>query len=51
MNKNYPGLLIRLDKENHLAFGQQKYMSNDIQNEFIELIAKQVFTKKLESVR
>ena len=51
MNKNYPGLLIRLDKENHLAFGQQKYMSNDIQNEFIELMAKQVLTKKLESVR
>ena len=51
LNKNYPALLIRLDKENHLAFGQQKYMSNDIQNELIQLMVKQVLTKKLESVR
>ena len=50
LNKNDPALLTRLDKESHLEPGQHKYMHNDIQNELIELIAKQVLAKKLESI-
>ena len=51
LNKNDPALLTRLDKESHLEPGQHKYMPNDIQNELIELMAKQVLAKKLESIR
>ena len=51
LNKNDPALLTRLDKESHLEPGQHKYMHNDIQNELIELMAKQVLAKKLESIR
>ena len=51
MNKNDPALLTRLDKESHLEPGQRKYIHNDIQNELIELMAKQVLAKKLESIR
>ena len=47
LNKNDPALLTRLDKESHLEPGQHKYMHNDIQNELIELMAKQVLAKKL----
>ena len=50
LTKNDLVLLTRLDKENHLEPGQHKYMHNYIQNEFIELMAKQVLEKKLESV-
>ena len=49
LNKNDPALLTRLDKESHLEPGQHKYMHNDIQNELIELMAKQVLAKKLRS--
>ena len=31
--------------------GQHKYIHNDIQNELIELMAKQVLARKLESIR
>ena len=51
LNKNDPALLTRLDKESYLEPGQHEYMHNDIQNELIELIAKQVLAKKLESIR
>ena len=51
LKKNDPVLLTRLDKESHLEPGQLKYMHNDIQNELIELMAKQVLAKKLESIR
>ena len=51
MNKNDSALLTRLDKESYVEPGQHKYMHNDIQNELIELMAKQVLTKKLESTR
>ena len=51
LNKNEPTLLIRLDKESHLEPGQHKYTHNNIQNELIELKAKQVLAKKLESIR
>ena len=50
LNKNDPALLTRLDKESHLESGQHKYMHNDIQNELIELMTKQVLEKKLESI-
>ena len=50
LNKNDPALLTCLDKESHLESGQHKYMHNDIQNELIELMAKQVLAKKLESI-
>ena len=50
LNKDDPAPLTRLDKESHLEPGQHKYMHNDIQNELIELIAKQVLAKKLESI-
>ena len=50
LNKNDPALLTRRDKESHLESGQHKYMHNDIQNELIELMAKQVLAKKLESI-
>ena len=49
-NKNDTALLTCLDKESHLKSGQYKYMHNDIQNELIELMAKQVLVKKLESI-
>ena len=51
LNKNEPALLIRLDKESHLEPDQNKYIHNDIQNELIELMAKYVLEKKLESIR
>ena len=51
MNKNDPALLTRLDKESHLESDQHKYMHNDIQNELIDLMAKQVLAKKLELTR
>ena len=51
LNKNDPALLTRLDKESYLEPGQHEYMHNDIQNELIELMAKQVLAKKLESIR
>ena len=51
LNKNDPGLLTRLNKESHLRSGQHKYMRNDMQNELIEHMAKQVLAKKLESTR
>ena len=51
LKKNDPALLTRLDKESYLEPGQHEYMHNDIQNELIELIAKQVLAKKLESIR
>ena len=50
LNKNDPALLTRLDKESHLEPGQHKYMHNDIQNELVELMTKQVLAKKLESI-
>ena len=46
LNENDPALLTRLDKESHLEPGQRKYMHNDTQNELIELMAKQVLSKK-----
>ena len=49
LNKNDPALLTRLDKETHLEHGQLKYMHT--QNELIELMVKQVLSKKLESIR
>ena len=51
LNKNEPALLTRLDKESHLEPDQPKYMHNGIQNELIEIMAKQVLLKKLESIR
>ena len=51
LNKNDPALLTLLNKESHLGSGQHKYIHNDIQNELIELIAKQVLAKKLKSTR
>ena len=51
LNKNDPALLTRLDKKNHRESDQHKYMHNDIQNELIVLMAKQVLAKKLESIR
>ena len=51
LNKNNPTLLTRLDKESHLEPGQHRYRHNDIQNQLIELMAKQVLSKKLESIR
>ena len=51
LNKNDPALLTRLDKKSHLEFRQHKYMHDDIQNEWIELMANQVLAKKLESIR
>ena len=51
LNKNDPALLTRLDKESHLEPGHHKCMHNDIQNKLIELMAKQVLAKKLESIR
>ena len=51
LNKNDPALLTLLDKESHLEPGQYKYMHNDIENKLIELMAKQVLAKKLESIR
>ena len=50
LNKNDLALLTCLDKESHLESSQHKYMHNDIQNELIELMAKQVFAKKTESI-
>ena len=47
LNRNDPALLTRLDKESHREPGQH----NDIQNELIELMAKQALAKKLESIR
>ena len=43
-------LLTRLDKESHLKSVQHNYMHNYIQNQLIELMAKQVLAKKLESI-
>ena len=51
LNKNDPALLARLDKESHLEPRQHKYMHDDIQNELKELMTKQFFAKKLESIR
>ena len=51
LNKNNPAPLTRLDKESHLESSQHKYMHTDIQNELIELMAKQVLAKKIESRR
>ena len=51
LNKNGPGLLTRLNKESHIEPGQHKYMHYDIQNELIELTAKQVLAEKLELIR
>ena len=51
LNKYNQALLTRLDEESHLKPGQHKYMHNDIQNELIELMTKQVLAKKLESIR
>ena len=51
LNKNNLALLTRLDKESHLESGQHQYMHNDIQNELIVLMVKQVLAKKLESIR
>ena len=51
LNKNDPALLTRLDKESHLEPGHHKCMHIDIQNKLIELMAKQVLAKKLESIR
>ena len=50
LNKKDPAQLTRLDKESHLVPGQYKYMYNAIQNKLIELMAKQVLAKKLESI-
>ena len=50
LNKNDLALLTRLDKKSHLEFPQHKYMHDDIQNEWRELMAKQVLAKKLESI-
>ena len=50
LNKKDPAQLTRLDKESHLVPGQYKYMHNAIQNKLIELMAKQVLAKKLESI-
>ena len=50
LNKNDPALLTHLDKESHRESGQHKYMHNDVQNELIELMAKQVLANKLESI-
>ena len=51
LNKKDPALLTRLDNESHLEHGQHNFMHNDVQNELIELMAKQILTKKLESIR
>ena len=51
LNKDDQTALKRLDKESNLESGQHKYMHNDIQNELIELMAKQVLLKKLELIR
>ena len=51
LNNNDPVQLTRPDKESHLEPSQHKYMHNDIQNEFIELMVKQVLAKKLKSIR
>ena len=50
LNKNGPASLTRLDKEGHLEPDQHNYMHSDMQNELIELMAKQVVAKKLESI-
>ena len=51
LNKKDPALLTRLDNESHLKHGQHNFMHNDVQNELIELMAKQILAKKLESIR
>ena len=51
LNKNDLALLTRIDKESHLESGQHKDMHNDIQNELMELMAKQVLGKQFESIR
>ena len=50
LNKNVPGLLNVLIRKVILSLASIS-MRNDIQNELIELIAKQVLAKKLESIR
>ena len=51
LNKNDPALLTRLDNKSHFVPGQYEYMHNEIQNELIELMAKQVLAKKHDSIR
>ena len=51
LNKNDLALLTHLGKASHLESDRHKYVHNHIQNEFIELMPKQVHTKKLESIR
>ena len=51
LNKNDRPLLTRLDKESHFKPGQHNHIHNDIKNELIELMTKQVLTKKLELIR
>ena len=50
LNKNDLALLTRLDKKSHREPGQHVYMHNDIQNELIEFMVKQVLAKKLCSI-
>ena len=47
LNKKDPALLTRLDNESHLKHGQHNFMHNDVQNELIELMAKQILAKNL----
>jgi hypothetical protein len=49
--KDDTAFLKRLDKEADLESGQHKYLHNDIQNEIIDLMARQVLSKKLDSAR
>lgn len=51
LNKNDISILNRLDKDAKLDSGQHKYLHNDIQNELIDLMAKQVLSKKLVLIR
>jgi len=47
LNRTDESALQRLQNDN----SQHKYLHNDVQNELIELMAKQVMSKKLASIR
>ena len=51
LNKNDVSILKRLYKDAKLDSGQHKYLHNDIQNKLIDLMTKQILSKKRELIR
>ena len=51
MCKDNADILRRIDGEMKLESGQRKYLHNDMQNEILQLMARKVLLKKLESVQ